>query len=238
MSIEDKKRKIAGLLAKAEGTDNPHERDAFSAKAEKMMLALGIERAELEASGKGSEDIVQETRDWRTIYAPAMGRFAYTIGHGFGDDLSFLQSRLGKDLVRTYVIGHKSDVEDYLTLLNSLDLQVWAAVKEYRRETRDARRYRTIHENFVHDRTFIYGFADTVRLRLQSERREAMETASEGAALVFVGKGARIEEWVEKKYPKRGSGRASRQQTSASARAAGARAGMQASMGSRVEIDL
>ena len=65
--------KIAKLLAKAERTDNEHERDAYTQQAERLMLKLGIERAELESAGEvKAEDIVEVTREWTGNYAITM----------------------------------------------------------------------------------------------------------------------------------------------------------------------
>ena len=50
----DIETKIAKLLAMAEGTTNQHEAETFMAKAEELMLAHGIERAQLEAKAVGA----------------------------------------------------------------------------------------------------------------------------------------------------------------------------------------
>lgn len=234
-TVEDYKRKIAGLLAKAEGTDNEAEQKAFSEKAERLMIKMGIARADLESQGKAkAEDIVQETRTWKTIYAPSMGQFAYTVGLAFGN-LSFLQSRYRKDHVTTYVIGHKSDVEQYLTLLDSLHLQVWAAVKAFRKENKETRRYYTIHENFVADRSFIEGYASAVGRRLREMRREeeTAETVSAGTALVLASKQDRVDSWVAEQHPNLRKGRASARQSSYQGREAGAQAGRNANLGNK-----
>lgn len=64
MSKLDKmKDKIAKLLAKAERTDNEHEAETFTASAHKLMLAYGIELAELESAGEVKpEEIVEVYR--------------------------------------------------------------------------------------------------------------------------------------------------------------------------------
>lgn len=231
--IEAMKRKIAGLLAKAEGTSNEHEQKAFTEKAEQLMLRLGIEAAELESRGETkAEDIVEEVRTWSTIYAPTMGDFAYSVGLAFGH-LNFLQSRYKKDYVRTYVIGHKSDVEQYLTLLDSLNLQVWAAVKAFRKENKEIRRYYSIHENFVTDRSFIKAYAYSVAHRLREMRTTEEATATPGAALVLVGKAERVQAWQDERYPNVRAGRSRGQQWSAQGAAAGSAAGRRASLGGK-----
>ena len=231
--MADWRTKIAALLAKAEGTDNENERDTYVAKAEELMVKWGIERAELESIGQVKpEEIIEVHRDWKTIYAPTMGLFAYTIGLSYGN-LSFLQSRSGSAFVRTYIIGHKTDVESFLMLLDSLNLQVWTAVKAYRKETREARRWHTIHENFVADRSFIEGYGNTVATRLYALKKETEKTASTGAALVLVGKMSRVRAWQAEKYPNTGKARASSRQWSSEAASAGRTAGQKANLGDK-----
>ena len=232
-SIEDYKRKIAGLLAKAEGTNVEAEQKAFSEAAERLMLKMGISAAEAQSQGKvKAEDIVEKVMTWTTIYAPAMGTFAYRVGLAFGD-LNFLQSRVRKDYVRTYVIGHTSDVEQSMTLMTSLHVQVMSALKEFRRVNRDERRYYSIHQNFVTDRSFVIGYGDAVASRLRSMRREEVQEATPGAALVLASKKDRVQAWQDDKYKNLRAGRASTAQQSAAGRAAGHSAGQNASLGGK-----
>jgi len=233
VTITDTKTKIALLLAKAEGSDNEHERDAFNAQAERMMLRLGIERAELESVGESKpEDIVKQMRVWRTIYAPVMNQFACWIGDGYGD-LTCLQTRFGKDRVATHIVGHESDVTEFLVLLESLNLQVWTAVKRFRKEYAAYRRCNTIHENFVADRSFIQSFALAVCARLKAERQEETATATPGAALVLASKQSRIDQWTQNKYPNMKEEKGRENQWSGLGSQAGYAAGQKASLGGK-----
>ncbi len=234
-SIEDRKTTIAGLLAKAERTDNEAERDAFNAKAERMMLRLGIERAELESVGEVKpEDIVEERRDFRGNYAIVMVPFASRIGRAFGD-LTFLQSKNYNGMIRSsYVVGHKSEVEEYLRLLDSLSLQVMSALKRWQREVREERRYYTDMEKYTGNRSFITAFSQVVARRLQAERKEEVAEASPGAALVLATKMDRVVAWQDDRYgknlrPARGGART----FDGSGAAAGAAAGRAASLGEK-----
>jgi hypothetical protein len=227
--------KIAKLLAKAERTDNEHEAEAFTAKAEALMLQYGIERAELQAAGKvDAEKIIEKAVDWSTIYAPTWGQFLYTLSHSWGD-LTVLQSRYGKQAVRSYVIGHERDVEDFLTLMTSLQLQATTAMRRFRRDNKEERRAYTIHENFVTDRSFLEAYARACAGRLRDMRREVHEetTVTPGAALVLASKQDKVDEWVGQKYPKLGKARASRRSHSSRGAAAGHAAGQNANLGGK-----
>lgn len=50
-ALEDTKRKISALFAKAEGTDNPHEAETFMAKAQALLEKYNLQRSELDPEG-------------------------------------------------------------------------------------------------------------------------------------------------------------------------------------------
>jgi hypothetical protein len=234
-SVEDYKRKIKGLLDKAEATDVPAEQQTFSEAAERLMIKIGIARAEVEAAGGevNTDNIVEKTRDWTTIYAPVMGAFASRVGHAYGD-LTFMQYRNKSNFFRTYVIGFEADVDQYLELVESLHLQVWSALKAFRKDNREYRRQFTIHQNFVTDRSFVMGYAHTVANRLWDMRREEVANATPGAALVLASKMDKVIAWRDEQNPTLGKGRAGRsQQWSAHGAQAGRRAGQNANLGNK-----
>lgn len=231
-TIEQMKDKIAKLLAKAEGTTNEHERDAFNEQAERLMLRLGIEKAELEAVGEVKpEDIVEVKREWHGNYSIVMLPFTYDLARGFGN-LTILQSSNYNGMLRTsFIIGHKSDVEEFTRLLDSLALQVMSALKRWQKEHREERRYLTDMEKYVQHRSFISGFGSEVRRRLTAERREEEQAASTGAALVLASKDERIVAWVQETYPTVGKARGGAQVYSSRAASDGASAGRSADLG-------
>lgn len=234
-SIEDTKRKIAGLLAKAERTDNEHERDTYTKKAETLMLRLGIERAELESVGEVKpEEIVEESRLWTGNYAIVMVPFMSRVGRAFGN-LSFIQSKNHNGMRRfSYVIGHKSEVEEFLVLIDSLNVQVMSALKRWQRENREERRYMTDMEKYTENRSFIEAFGVTVAERLRKTRRVEEAEATPGAALVLASKMDRVNEWRDQQYgdslrPSRTGART----WGASGAAGGAAAGERANLGEK-----
>jgi hypothetical protein len=232
------KDKIAKLLAKAERTDNEHERDAFNAQAERMMLRLGIEKAELEAAGEVKpEDIVEVLRHWTGNYSIVMVPFVADVASGFGN-ITVLQSKNHNGMLRvTFIIGHKSDVEEFCKLIDSLAVQVMSALKRWQREYREERRWLTDMEKYTQHRSFITGFGEGVRRRLMAERREEEKTASTGAALVLASKMDRIQAWQDDTYGELKNSRGGAQTYSAHAASDGYVAGQQANLGEKAVGD-
>lgn len=227
------KSKISKLLAKAEGTDNEHERDAFNAQAERLMLKLGIQAAELEAAGEAkAEEVVQEVREWHGNYSIVMVPFTGTLADGFGN-LTVLQSTVSPMLRRTYIIGHKSDVKAFLLLLDSLHIQVMSALHRWQKDNRERRRFLTDMQKYVEHRSFIAGFGRTCALTLAKMRRDEEKEASTGAALVLASKQERVQEWVDNKYGEMKSARGGMQYWSSGAHADGAVAGNSADLGEK-----
>lgn len=233
--IESLKSKIALLLNKAERSDNEHERDAFNAKAEKLMLQYGIAAAELEAAGEVKpEEIVVEGRMYLGDYAIVMPEFVYQISRSLGH-LRVVQSDGNK---RRYVrlVGHTSDVAAAWVLINSLEQQGLTAMKRWGRES--ARDPFNIYsrlspmERYKARREYLLGFAVGAGKRITEEKRETEATASTGAALVLVSKGERVADFMEETYGDLKPA-ADRRATGYTGRAAGYRDGQQANVGTK-----
>lgn len=233
VDIKDWKRKIAGLLAKAERTDNAHERDAYNKMAEKLMLRLGIHRAELEAVGAvKKEAIVQDSCEFKGNYSLALVPFACYLANGFGG-LTTLQSRRSAMSRVVYVVGPKSQVEEFMLLLNSMVLQAFSALKVWQAETVDERRDKTDMERAVMHRSFVRGFGLEVRDRLAKARRAEEKTASPGAALVVASREADVAEWITAQYGEVNKARGGMKYASAWSADAGREAGKKANLGGK-----
>lgn len=233
VDIEAQKRKIKQMLRKAEDpASSEHEREAFTEAAEKMMLRLGIEMAELESVGERKADpIVQVALAWRGSYSIAMIPFVCRVADGFGN-LTILQSTFDDMLRVSYVIGHQSDVEQFQQLVSSLHLQVMSALKVWQREHRERRRWFTDMEKYTENRSFILGFGSRVGTRLRDLRNVEEQTASTGAALVLRSKQHAVDAWVSNSHPDLKPGRGGMKTDSWAARAAGAEAGENARLSS------
>jgi hypothetical protein len=232
--IENLKSKIAALLAKAERTDNEHERDAFNAKAEKLMLAYGIEAAELEAAGEVKpEEIVQVFRGYIGGYALLMPEFVYLVSQAMGG-LRVIQSNGIKGSRGVWLIGHESDVDTAWTIIDSLEKQAHLAMKRWvRQQNADPSSiYRLIPgpEKFKSRREYILGFALGAGKRIDEEKRDVESTASTGAALVLVSKTDRVNQYMDDQHSNLKPAKDRRQQ-GVTGRGAGYRDGQQANVG-------
>lgn len=227
------RKRISLLLAKAERTENEHERDTFNAAAEKMMLRLGINQAELEAAGTVKpEEIVQVIRSWTGNYSIAMLPFTSNLARGFGN-LQILQHTFSAMLRKNYIIGHKSDVTAFTTLLDSLALQVMTALRRWQRENIEERRDLTDMEKYIQHRSFIVGFSRECSERLMALRNTEEQVVSTGAALVLASKMDRVKDWTSEKYGDLSKARGGMKYGSALAMEAGREAGKKANLGGK-----
>jgi hypothetical protein len=197
------KDKIAKLLAKAESTDNPAEAETFTAAAERLMLKLGIDAAELEHAGQVKpEQIVEVRRQYTGGYAVVMVPFVHGIALAYGN-INVLQAKRGTSR-SVYLIGFESDVAMLCTLLDSVEQQSITAMRGWKRANPGP----ADNARLVAARSFIRGFGSEVADRLRALRVEVSSEASPGAALVLVGKQERVDEWLKEAYPTLKAGRA------------------------------
>ncbi len=197
-SIEDK---IVKLLAKAEGTDNVHEAEAFMKQAEKLMLQHGVERALVEGKRPGSvqQEIIVEQVQFRNGhgYGSALVQIGFAIAPNFS--VRALQSKTRDDKIYwMWFVGHRSDVDQAKQLFNSLLAQAVPQAKHWwKNEGKALYFYPTDNEAYLARREFIYAFASGVRSRLAETRNQVVEESGAGTELVLVDRAARVERWVE-----------------------------------------
>lgn len=186
--------RVRKLLAKAEGTDNEHERATFMAAASALMAKYGIEQATLGEGAAGrqvpGDRVVTVGDPWarekaRLIYlvAQAVRCRPVLIGRGDGGQ-------------RVHVFGFRADLERADLLATSLLLQMASGLARVRLPPRatGVRAYR---------RSWLLGFTDEVhRLLSAAEARAAGESAVPGAELVLADRGAEVERAVAEIYPR------------------------------------
>ncbi len=228
MTTPDIESRIAKLLAKAEGTTNAHEAEAFMAKAEELMLKFGVERANLAAKGPGTkrEEIVTTHITIRNGhgYAAAMTAIAHAVGPSFS--IHTYQSILRDGGRIVWLVGHKSDVEQVETLVNSLIAQSRTqALHWWKTVGKTEHPWYTDNQAHLARREFIFSFASGVRSRLSETRNRVVEESTPGTELVLVERSKLVDEWVKENMKIGEARKTQRKQGSYSAALAGFQSG-------------
>ncbi|MFI7455120.1 DUF2786 domain-containing protein [Nonomuraea sp. NPDC049714] len=209
--------RVRKLLAKAERTDNEHERAAFMAAASALMAKYGIDSLDPERPRQAPGDrIVTVPGPWAkekarlvSLVAQALRCRPLLIGGADGGH-------------RVHVFGFAADLERADLLATSLLLQMASGLARVRPpgEVTAVRAYR---------RSWLLGFTDEVyRLLREAENRAEAEAASVGTALVLADRHAEVERAVAAAYPRI---RLSVPRTSGSGYGDGVAAGRRADLG-------
>lgn len=214
MTEDDIVRKISGLLAKAEGTDNEHEAAAFFEKAQELMVKHAIEEARVRAD--------KIARDGRKVEVPLKVDFMYATNDAHAKGKLALVTAVGKAhhvKVVAYtsststsawfakkngvqankyaqwciLIGYEQDITNLKTLYASLLIQ-WT---RFVRQDAQAAGY-TKEDEFGFRTGHLVGFASRIRSRLL-ELNERIVTAANANALML-DKDADVEAFYKKAY--------------------------------------
>lgn len=226
--------KIAALLAKAEGTDNEHERDAFSAAAERLMLKWGVDDAMAAAAAAGKNSVPASkmaTRflTWPSTYYTAWIQLTLQLKLGLDNVMIIKHGNL-----RVSVLGTEGDVDRFVQLFDSIQAQATRAMnawwKNYQKDSWDNT------SDWMIRRQFLLSFGKVVGSRLWAERRTIV-TETVGSELVLVDQKAAVDRYVSEQFPRLQAGRASRMGSGGhAAREAGRAAGNRASLGARTAV--
>lgn len=110
--------KIKALLAKAEGTDNEHEREIFYEKAFALMIRYGISQEDLRPK-EVKEEIVRRVFPIPGKYAKQKVNFAWYMHREFGVFLTFSSHNrnYGPRETSITVFGKPSKIEPFLTFV-------------------------------------------------------------------------------------------------------------------------
>lgn len=230
-SPEDRAVLIKKLLAKAEAAGTTQEeRDAYNAKATKLMIQWGIEEAMLQDAGRVAvEQII--TR----IFIPTAGGKTYAfefccigsrVAKVFGAQGIMQRSREHGTVLN--LIGFKSDVDRSAELVTSLMTQCAAELATFVKQLKQHYSYPTMSGSakFQARRGFISGYATGVAAKLESIYATVVAETPR-TALVLVDRGKQVNEWIDENMRVQNS----RRQYDVNSRAAGASAGRRADVG-------
>lgn len=188
--------KIAKLLAMAEGTNNPAEAEAFTEKAEELMLQYGIQQAQVQAARPGDkrEEIIIRRIRVTGPYRMALSGYGYCVAPAF--NIKGYKSVISGKEEDIWLVGHQSDVEQAETLVRSLLIQSDNALKYWWKNGGRAANpaYNTMNQ-YLAKREFMFAFGSGVRDRLQEVRNRVVHEAGPGTELVLVDRTQLVTDW-------------------------------------------
>lgn len=203
--MQDYQAKIAGLLAKAERTDNPQEAEAYSAKAERLMVKWNIDAAMVAEAAHGQQPKPEAIVHKRII----TGGVTYGMGYlmlgyhtvlGMGT-MDAYRTRTGNKHVLV-IVGYESDVDRANMLVTSLMLQAQTAQRAWWRTLED-KQYLTKRESEREKREFLAAFGRAVKGRLVETRmdEDAAQASTGGTELVVRSRRQRVEDYMAEEHP-------------------------------------
>jgi hypothetical protein len=143
--------KVRKLLAKAERAGTEQEAEAFTAKAQELILRYAIDEAMLQRKGeKQNEKIVARTVHVEG-YAKAKLLLLRAVARGVGCDAAFYSNdRGGWSKGRAEVIGWESDMAAFDVLFASLQMQAkHEADREFAKVKRAYPHARRVYDNWL-----------------------------------------------------------------------------------------
>ena len=189
------------MLQKAE-TATPAEAEMLTKRAEKLMVQHGLSDAMIAAASPEAqkEKIIEYRMPFTDTYSVARAEMVTAIAAAFGT-LRTLRSVYNRNHF-AYIVGHESDVQRAVTLIESLMIQADRACRDWwNREGKQQAYWMTAREQLKARRQFYYSFGYAVAKRI----RETVVTVTEeeaipGAALVLVDRKGLVDGYVDEKY--------------------------------------
>jgi hypothetical protein len=119
--------RVRKLLAKAEKAGTEHEAEAFTAKAQELILKYAIDEAMLQKKGEKQDERIVARTYTVNGYAKAKLHLLRAVARGVGCDAAFYSNdRGGWSTGRAEVIGWESDMAAFDVLFASLQMQAEA----------------------------------------------------------------------------------------------------------------
>lgn len=163
--------RVRKLLDKAARTDNPHEADAFAAKAAELVAQHRIDPARLASSAADPAELaVREILIGRGAYTRA--RLALLTAIGDAHDVRVVFQARPEGTV-AFCAGHRTDLDVVEVMYTSLHQQAATHMAHLKRSTGSAtQQFR---------RSFLFGFAERIGELLAESRRDVEEAAQASA---------------------------------------------------------
>ena len=241
MSTDEKMlSRIAALLRQAEGTDNPHEAEAFMAAAQRLATVTSIDLAVARTHGDKRAKAQMPVQRTITIGEPgSRGLRTYVQLFVVIAAANDVKCDIASNSTFVYAYGFSEDIDASHALYSSLVMQMVRASKEYL-ATGAHKPTPTITARI----NFQLAFGARVGQRLSEAREEARRSATEGSdrapgtALALRNKDLELTSFYKRASAARGTWRASSATAgySSEARRAGDRAGRRARLGPAQEL--
>lgn len=180
--------KIEALLRKAESTEFEAEREAFSAKAEKLMIQYGIEMAQLNMNERHepTDKVITSVIHITGIYQMALMSMAIKVAKAMGASGFYTDLRRVSKTIVVTIVDFETTMPNTLRIVNSIMEQAtfsmgfwWAANKPFV----------PTNEGYIARRSYLDGFSQGAADRIRSERQEAVNEVSGAGELVLVRSG-------------------------------------------------
>ena len=189
--------RVLAILAKAEATTNPHEAEAFLAKAQELMARHAIDDAMLSAAGRTASDVPgSEVILIEPPYASAKSTLLATVAAA--NRCKAVRRSEGSGRQENIVVGHESDLAAVRTLFGALSVHaVRTMVAEPIPPFDTARRFR---------HAFLLAFSGRIGERLRAAtataEHQVRETASgAGMAVVLADRAAAVDRAFREQFP-------------------------------------
>ncbi|MEO3759848.1 DUF2786 domain-containing protein [Mycobacterium sp. B14F4] len=240
MSDDKMLARIAALLRQAEGTDNPHEADAFMAAAQRLATATSIDLAVARShSDQRSKAQMPVQRTITIGTAGARGLRTYVQLFTVIALANDVKCDVASNSTFVYAYGFGEDIDSSHALYASLVTQMVKASQAYIASGAH-RPTPTITARI----NFQLAFGARIGQRLAQAREEALRDATKGAgsqpgtAIALRDKELELKDFYRETSPARGTWRATSATAgySSAARRAGDRAGRNARLGPSPEL--
>lgn len=222
--------RIRALLAKAEGTDNEHERKTFMAAAQSQMAKYGIDRARVAYLHPGREKPELRSITVDDPWLKEQAALVFGVVEALRCRAVFKHAPRSKTAT-VELLGFASDLERAELLYTSLMLQMFRALN---RQGIPFGHTSTNASRNAYRRSFLYGFLteaiNLIEAAEQAAVQETQDTPGEvSTALVLVERDKVLHKMMARMYPNLRKGRSVKVDSGAYQR--GAEAGRRADIG-------